>query len=71
MTKQFNFKIRNYFNEYITKHEPPYTKQLISSSFFGQIEFFCSIRSVKWKASEFILTTKKEQCVRSQLPLKY
>jgi len=26
--------------------------------------------NVKWKATKFILTTKKEQCVRSWLPLK-
>jgi hypothetical protein len=60
MTKQFNLKIQNYFNNSITKHEPRYTKQPISSSFLDQIEFFCSIESVNWKVTKFILTTKKE-----------
>jgi cytochrome c oxidase assembly protein Cox11 len=40
MTKKINFKIQNYFNKFITKHEPPNTKQLISSSFLDKIECF-------------------------------
>jgi hypothetical protein len=43
-TKEFNFKIWNYFNMFITKHEPPYIKQSISSSFFDQIECFLYYR---------------------------
>ncbi len=38
--KKFNFKIWNYFNKFITKHEFPYTKQPISSMFFEQIKCF-------------------------------
>jgi hypothetical protein len=56
---KINLKIRNYFNKIVTKHEHLYTKQLISFSFFDQIEFFCSIGNVKWKATKFILTKKK------------
>jgi len=38
--KQLNLKFGNYFNKFVTKHEPLYTKQPISSSFFDQIECF-------------------------------
>jgi cytochrome c oxidase assembly protein Cox11 len=40
MTKKLNFKIQNYFNKSITKHEPLYTKQPISSLYLNQIECF-------------------------------
>jgi len=35
-----------------------------------KLVFFCNIGNVKWKATKFILT-KKKQCVRSRFPLKY
>jgi hypothetical protein len=38
--------------------------------FLTKLSFFV-IGSVKWKDTKFILTTKKEQCVRNQLPLKF
>jgi len=72
MKKQLNLKFGNYFNKFVTKHEPLYTKQPISSSFFDQIQcFFYSVGSVKQKATKFILTKKrKKKRVKFQLPLK-
>ncbi len=35
-----------------------------------ELNVFYNIGSVEWKATKLILTTKKEQCVRSRLPLK-
>ncbi len=35
-----------------------------------KLNVFGGIGSVKWKATKMFSTTKKEQCVRSRLPLK-
>jgi hypothetical protein len=40
MKKKFNLKTWNYFNKFITKHEPFYTIQPTSSWFLDQIECF-------------------------------
>jgi hypothetical protein len=72
MMKEFNFKIQNYFNMSITKHELPLHKTThIFFVLWPNWTFFCSIGSSRWKATNvFSTTTKKEQCVRSWHLLK-
>jgi hypothetical protein len=59
MIKQFNFKIWNFLNKFITKHEPPYTKQPISSSFLDQIECFLIALEVLMKGYKIYFNKKK------------